>query len=109
MNVEDGCDNEDIGAIIYTSGTTGFSKGVMLSHRSLLANIIVARENLLFKEGAKVVAFLPLAHAYACSFDLLYPFTRGNHINFIDKIPAPKVLLGAMQDLNPMWCWPYRC
>jgi len=101
MNVEDGCDNEDIGAIIYTSGTTGFSKGVMLSHRSLLANIIVARENLLFKEGAKVVAFLPLAHAYACSFDLLYPFTRGNHINFIDKIPAPKVLLGAMQDLKP--------
>jgi len=101
MNVEDVCDNEDIGAIIYTSGTTGFSKGVMLSHRSLLANIIVARENLLFKEGAKVVAFLPLAHAYACSFDLLYPFTRGNHINFIDKIPAPKVLLGAMQDLKP--------
>jgi len=101
MNVEDVCDNEDIGAIIYTSGTTGFSKGVMLSHRSLLANSIVARENLLFKEGAKVVAFLPLAHAYACSFDLLYPFTRGNHINFIDKIPAPKVLLGAMQDLKP--------
>lgn len=101
MNVEDVCDNEDIGAIIYTSGTTGFSKGVMLSHRSLLANLIVARENLLFKVGAKVVAFLPLAHAYACSFDLLYPFTRGNHINFIDKIPAPKVLLGAMQALKP--------
>lgn len=101
MNVEDVCDNEDIGAIIYTSGTTGFSKGVMLSHRSLLANLIVARENLLFKVGAKVVAFLPLAHAYACSFDLLYPFTRGNHINFIDKIPAPKVLLAAMQALKP--------
>ncbi|MFA5510583.1 MAG: AMP-binding protein, partial [Candidatus Cloacimonadaceae bacterium] len=59
------------------------------------------REMLLFKEGAKVLAFLPLAHAYACSFDLLYPFTRGNHINFMDKLPAPKVLLGAMQDLKP--------
>ena len=86
---KDVCDNEDIAAMIYTSGTTGFSKGVMLPHRSLLANLIVARENLLFKTGENVLAFLPLAHAYAGSFDLLYPFTRGNHINFMDKIPAP--------------------
>ncbi len=98
---KDVCDNEDIAAIIYTSGTTGFSKGVMLPHRSLLANLIVARENLLFEVGAKVLAFLPLAHAYACSFDLLYPFTRGNHINFLERIPAPKLLLAAMADLKP--------
>lgn len=98
---EDKCDNEDIAAIIYTSGTTGFSKGVMLPHRSLLANLIVARENLLFSVGANVFAFLPLAHAYAGSFDLLYPFTRGNHIHFLDRIPAPKILLAAMKDLRP--------
>jgi long-chain acyl-CoA synthetase len=101
LSVTDMSDNQDTAAIIYTSGTTGFSKGVMLSHTSLLANLIVARENLLFKVGAKVLAFLPLAHAYACSFDLLYPFTRGNHINFLDKIPAPKLLLAALQDLKP--------
>ncbi|MDY0336736.1 MAG: AMP-binding protein [Candidatus Cloacimonadaceae bacterium] len=101
MKVEDVCDNEDIAAIIYTSGTTGFSKGVMLPHRSLLANLIVAREHLLFSVGAKVLAFLPLAHAYACSFDLLYPFTRGNHINFLDRIPVPKILLAALKDLKP--------
>lgn len=101
IQAKDVCDNEDIAAIIYTSGTTGFSKGVMLPHRSLLANLIVARENLLFKVGAKVLAFLPLAHAYAGSFDLLYPFTRGNHINFLDKIPAPRLLLAAMKDLKP--------
>ena len=98
---EDKCDNEDIASLIYTSGTTGFSKGVMLPHRSLLANLIVAREDLLFTVGAKVLAFLPLAHAYAASFDLLYPFTRGNHINFLDRIPAPKILLAALKDLRP--------
>ncbi len=101
IQAKDVCDNEDIAAIIYTSGTTGFSKGVMLPHRSLLANLIVARENLLFKVGANVLAFLPLAHAYAGSFDLMYPFTRGNHINFMDKIPAPRLLLAAMKDLKP--------
>lgn len=97
----DVCDNEDIASIIYTSGTTGFSKGVMLSHRSLLANLIYARENLTFSVGAKVLCFLPLAHSFASAFDLLYPFTRGNHINFLDKIPAPKLLLSALQDLKP--------
>lgn len=101
FTIEDVCTNEDIAAIIYTSGTTGFSKGVMLLHRSLIANILVAHKNLLFSVGAKVFAFLPLAHAYACSFDLLYPFTRGNHINFMDRIPAPKILLAAMKDLKP--------
>lgn len=101
IQIEDVCDNEDIASILYTSGTTGFSKGVMLPHRSLLANLIYAREELLFTVGAKVLAFLPLAHAYASSFDFLYPFTRGNHINFLAKIPAPKLLLSAMQDLKP--------
>lgn len=101
FTLEDNCDQEDIAAIIYTSGTTGFSKGVMLPHRSLMANVIVAHKNLLFSVGAKVFAFLPLAHAYAGCFDLLYPFTRGNHINFMDKIPAPKILLAAMKDLKP--------
>lgn len=101
MVVPDVCDNEDIASIIYTSGTTGFSKGVMISHRSLLANLIFAREKLTFKVGAKVFAFLPLAHAYASAFDMLYPVTRGNHINFLDKIPAPKLLLSALQELKP--------
>lgn len=101
FKAQDVCDNEDIAAIIYTSGTTGFSKGVMLPHRSILANLIYARDKLTFKVGAKVLAFLPLAHAYACAFDFIYPVTRGNHINFMDKIPAPKLLLSALQDIKP--------
>lgn len=101
FSLPDVCDNEDLAAIIYTSGTTGFSKGVSLSHRAFLANLIYAREKLTFKIGAKMVSFLPLAHAYGFAFDLLYPFTRGNHIHFMDKIPTPKILLGALQDVKP--------
>lgn len=93
--------NDNIAAIIYTSGTTGFSKGVILTYNSLIGNILVANENLLFKLGANVVAFLPLAHAYACSFDLLYPLTCGNHLHFMDKLPSPKVLLQAFAELKP--------
>jgi long-chain acyl-CoA synthetase len=101
FSLPDICDNEDLAAIIYTSGTTGFSKGVSLSHRAFLANLIYAREKLTYKVGARMVSFLPLAHAMGFAFDLLYPFTRGNHIHFLDKIPTPKILLGALQDVKP--------
>lgn len=101
FHLNDISDNEDLAAIIYTSGTTGFSKGVSLSHRAFLANLIYAREKLTYSVGARMVSFLPLAHALGFAFDLLYPFTRGNHIHFMDKIPTPKILLGALQEVKP--------
>jgi long-chain acyl-CoA synthetase len=101
FHLNDVCDNEDLAAIIYTSGTTGFSKGVSLSHRAFLANLIYARQSLTYKVGARMLSFLPLAHALGFAFDLLYPFTRGNHIHFMEKIPAPKLLLAALDEVKP--------
>jgi len=73
----------------------------MLDFNSLMANVLVASRKLLFKKGAKMLSFLPLAHAYACSFDFLYPLTCGNHIHFLDKMPTPKVLLDAFKIIKP--------
>ncbi len=101
FHLNDVCDNEDLAAIIYTSGTTGFSKGVALPHRAFLANLIYSRDMLTYKVGAHLLSFLPLAHALGFTIDLLYPFTRGNHIHFMDKIPAPKLLLAALADVQP--------
>ncbi|MCB5249529.1 MAG: AMP-binding protein [Candidatus Cloacimonadales bacterium] len=93
--------NNQLAALLYTSGTTGFSKGVMLDYNSLMANVLVASRKLLFKTGANMVSFLPLSHAYACSFDFLYPLTCGNHIHFLDKMPTPKVLVDAFKKYKP--------
>lgn len=93
--------NTQLAALLYTSGTTGFSKGVMLPYNSIIANILVASKKLLFRRGANMVSFLPLAHAYACSFDFLYPLTCGNHIHFLDKLPTPKILLEAFKLYQP--------
>lgn len=93
--------NDALGEIIYTSGTTGFTKGVMLPLNSLIANIIVAQENLAFKVGSRMLSFLPLSHAYACAFDFLYPFTCGVHVHFLGKIPSPKLLLKHLKDVSP--------
>lgn len=93
--------NNELLGIVYTSGTSGFSKGVMLSHNSIANNIKFARENLDLTANDKVLSFLPLAHAYGCAFEFLYPFTMGAHITYLGKMPAPKVLLAAFAKLKP--------
>jgi len=93
--------NDKLAAIVYTSGTTGFSKGVMLPHGSLSANIVFAQHNMPLKPGDSVVSFLPIAHVFGCVFEFLFPVTMGCHITFLSKTPSPKVILKAFQEIHP--------
>ncbi|PIE32407.1 long-chain fatty acid--CoA ligase [candidate division KSB3 bacterium] len=93
--------NNELASIVYTSGTTGFSKGVMLAHNSLIANVMFAQHNMPLKPGDTIVSFLPLAHAYGCAFEFLFPFSVGCHITLLSKTPSPKIILQAFQDVRP--------
>jgi acyl-CoA synthetase (AMP-forming)/AMP-acid ligase II len=57
-------DGDDIAAILYSSGTTGLAKGVMLSHRNLIVNMIQSGEVLAVQEDEVTVAVLPFFHVY---------------------------------------------
>lgn len=94
-------DNTNIGVISYTSGTTGFSKGVMLPLESLMANIHFAWNNMPLIAGDNMLSILPLAHAYGCAFEFLWPFSKGVHITFLGKIVSPQVMIDAFQDIKP--------
>ncbi|RLD86919.1 MAG: long-chain fatty acid--CoA ligase [Bacteroidetes bacterium] len=93
--------NHELAEISYTSGTTGFSKGVMLLHNSLAANVKFARENMPLQAGDKIVSFLPLAHAYGLAFEFLFPFSLGCHITFLTKTPTPAIITKAFQEIRP--------
>lgn len=93
--------NDKLAVISYTSGTTGFSKGVMLQHNSLAANVDFGRNNIALVAKDKIVSFLPLAHAYGCVFEFLMPFSVGCHITFLTKTPSPNVIMQAFQDIKP--------
>lgn len=93
--------NEELAGILYTSGTSGFSKGVMLSHRSLAVNVEFGVNYIQLKPGMQIVSFLPLAHAYGCAFEFLSPFMMGCNINFLGKIPSPQIILKAFADIKP--------
>jgi acyl-CoA synthetase (AMP-forming)/AMP-acid ligase II len=54
----------DLVALPYSSGTTGRSKGVMLTHHSLAANLVQARPNGMMNEDDVVLGVLPFFHIY---------------------------------------------
>ena len=93
--------NEELMEINFTSGTTGFSKGVMLTGNNLAGNIVYGINSQLHRRGTRCVSFLPLAHAYGCAFDMLTPLAVGSHITLLGRIPAPKVIVKAMQEIKP--------
>jgi long-chain acyl-CoA synthetase len=93
--------NHELAEISYTSGTTGFSKGVMIPHNSLIANIKYAHENMPLEPRDRIVSFLPLAHSYGCAFEFLFPFTLGCHITFLGKTPSPQIILQAFKEIRP--------
>lgn len=94
--------NDTQASIVYTSGTTGFSKGVMLTHNALMVNVKFFVDHLMKDEPGNVLAFLPLAHCFGCAYDFLSQFARGAHIYFLGKIPTPKVILQAFEEINPV-------
>ncbi|QAY58661.1 4-coumarate--CoA ligase family protein [Microbacterium protaetiae] len=53
-----------LAALPYSSGTTGIPKGVMLSHRNLVANVEQSRVNIDLKADDRVLAVLPFFHIY---------------------------------------------
>lgn len=94
---------DDVALINYTSGSTGFSKGVMLSYRSLTSNVHYCLDHIDFlKRSDSMVCMLPLAHMYGLSIELLFPIMRGCHIFFLTRVPSPKIILDAFAKVKPI-------
>lgn len=73
---------EDIAFLQYTGGTTGISKGAMLTHRNVLANIAQADAwfGPLFKPGKEIIiTALPLYHIFSLTANCLFVMHLGGH------------------------------
>ena len=79
-----GLDRDAVCCIIYTSGTGGRPKGVMLSHRAILANCHGALEVLreLGVEDEIYLSLLPLSHAYEHTVGLYFPIGIGAQVYY---------------------------
>lgn len=94
-------DPEEVMIINYTSGTTGFSKGVMLTGRNMASNVVFGLNTRIHYPRSRVLTFLPLAHAYGCTFDMLLPLAAGSHVTILGRTPTPSILLKALGEVKP--------
>ena len=97
----DASDLDELAVINYTSGTTGNPKGVMLSARSLSANVNYAMEAIHVTSDDNSLSMLPMAHMFGLTFEFLYPLCGGSHVFFLGKTPSPSTLMAAFADVKP--------
>ena len=106
--------------IRFSSGTTGDSKGVVLSHESLLARILAANEGLKLSAGDKVLWTLPMAHHFAVTIvlylyhgvttvletsnrpDLLFQAARDSETNLLYGSPFHFAQLAQCKEAEPL-------
>lgn len=93
---------DELALINYTSGTSGFSKGVMIPYRTIQSNIEFATVAAPYlNSSSNVVAMLPSAHMYGLMFEVLYELYVGAHVHFLTRIPSPKIIMQALDEIKP--------
>lgn len=88
---------EDPAVVIFTSGTTGVSKGIVLSHGGVIANVNASLQALFVDERDVFIAILPLHHTYAATCTFLAPLVAGGLIVFPEKL-IPTVILRRVRE-----------
>jgi acyl-[acyl-carrier-protein]-phospholipid O-acyltransferase/long-chain-fatty-acid--[acyl-carrier-protein] ligase len=71
---------DDPAAILFTSGSEGTPKGVVLSHRNILANAAQGAARLDFGRNDKVFSVLPVFHSFGLTVGLILPLVSGVRI-----------------------------
>ena len=85
VHIED-MKSDDLATIVYTSGTTGRPKGVMLSHRNILANAYAASQCAETTEEEVFLSFLPLSHMLERTAGYYLPMMIGGLVVFARSV-----------------------
>lgn len=70
----------DEALLLFTSGSSGEPKGVVLSHRNLIANVMQFGSRLGMKSNDSILGCLPLFHSFGCTVTLWFPIIFGLHL-----------------------------
>ncbi len=89
---DSGVGAEDAACLLYTSGTQGMAKGVVLSHRNLVANYKGCRELMAIGPDDVFLCVLPLFHSFAITAAMLLPLLSGARVVLQGRFMASQML-----------------
>jgi long-chain acyl-CoA synthetase len=105
-------DPADVATICYTSGTTGMPKGVMLTHRNIVSNVVTAVERFEINANDVFVSFLPLCHMFERTAGHYTMLFAGGTIAYVESLQTvaddvktirPTVLLSVPRMLEKVY------
>lgn len=89
---------DDLAELIYTSGTTGNPKGVVLTHRNLVANLLQVNRHIpIVTEQFRFLSLLPLSHMFEQMGGFLTPLLKGASIVYIPTL-KPSAIMEALAE-----------
>jgi long-chain acyl-CoA synthetase len=88
---------DDVASILYTSGTTGVPKGVMLTHRNIVTNVLDCAEVFELSASDVTLSFLPLCHIFQRTVDYLM-LSQGVSIAYAENF---ETVPQNMQEVRP--------
>lgn len=89
---------DDTAQLIYTSGTTGTPKGVILTHKNLIANLLQINQQVPIVTGAfNFLSLLPLSHMFEQMGGFLTPLYRGATIIYLRTL-KPSAIMAALDE-----------
>ncbi len=97
---------EDVAALQYTGGTTGVSKGAMLTHRNLVANVQQALDVFIDDPGAfsnnqKIMGILPMFHIFGLTCVMLFGIKQGLNQLLLPKF-VPQEVMDLVKENSPV-------
>lgn len=91
-------DPDAMSILLFTSGTTGIAKGVMLCHRNICDNLMVAPTLVKVHPEDIFFSVLPIHHTYECTCGFLMPLYKGASIAYCEGL---KYIVKNLQEVKP--------
>lgn len=96
---------DDLASIVYTSGTTGNPKGVMLTHKNIMSNVIeIAPIFSMIGPGDNFLSVLPNYHSFETTAGMFCPIFMGSAITYAESLKSYNLIQNMRETKATILC-----